>query len=184
MRYSWEERKLPAKSKNVVVLQIKVKTTWLASNSLKPFPVRKKVRRLQFWTETGKTFIWVRNSYNWRDKAGNRRRPFSLEKKTWQQPNLATKPQKHSLQWYKVTIIVITCKNTKTSMQCKKAENSVIWQRNSKNVLFSEIELTSVNWPKKMPGKQFFFKESKNWITTTTKHKNGFGCHRAQKSLN
>ena len=164
MRYSWKERKLPAKSKNVVVLQIKVKTTWLASNSLKPFPVRKKVRTLQFWTETGKTFIWVRNSYNWRDKAGNRRRPFSLKKKTWQQRNLATKPQKHSLQWYKVTIIVITCKNTKTSMQCKKAENSVIWQRNSKNVLFSEIELTSVNWPKKGQESSFSSKKVKTGL--------------------
>ena len=42
MQYSWKERKLPGKSKNVFVLHIKVKTTWLASNSLKPFAVREK----------------------------------------------------------------------------------------------------------------------------------------------
>ena len=37
----------------------------------------------------------------------------------------------------------------KRSGHCNQDENSVIWQRNRKNVLFSEIEPTSVNLPKK-----------------------------------
>ena len=49
-------------------------------------------------------------------------------------------------------------------MQCKKAENSVIWQRNSKNVLFSEIELTSVNWPKKGQESSFSSKKVKTGL--------------------
>ena len=31
---------------------------------------------------------------------------------------------------------------------------------------------------------QFQFKESKNCITTGKKHKKGFGCYRAEKSVN
>ena len=69
-------------------------------------------------------------------------------------------------------------------MQCKKAENSVIQQQSSKKVLFSQIELKSVTWPKKRPAKQFLFKKSENCITTANKHKKGFGCDRAEKSVN
>jgi len=54
---------------------------------------------------------------------------------------------------------VITCKKTKTSLHCKKAENSVIEQQNSKNVLFSQIELKSVNWQQK--GQESSFCSSK-----------------------
>ena len=112
MRYSRKERKLPAKSKNVAVLQIKVKTTWLASNSSKPFPVRKKVRTLQFWTKKGKNFHWSEKRLQLAWWSCKQAKTFFAEKKPWQQRNLVTKQQKHSLQWYKVTIMVITCKKT------------------------------------------------------------------------
>ena len=49
-------------------------------------------------------------------------------------------------------------------MQCKKAENSVIKQRNRKNVLFSEIELISVNWPKKGQESSFSSKKVKTGL--------------------
>ena len=36
----------------------------------------------------------------------------------------------------------------------------------------------------KRPEKQFLFKKSRNCITTANKHKKGFGCDRAEKSVN
>ena len=36
----------------------------------------------------------------------------------------------------------------------------------------------------KRPEKQFLFKKSNNCITTANKHKKGFGCDRAEKSVN
>jgi len=36
----------------------------------------------------------------------------------------------------------------------------------------------------KRPGKQFLFKEGKHCITTANKHKKGFPCERAEKSVN
>ena len=69
-------------------------------------------------------------------------------------------------------------------MQCKKAENSVIYQQISKNLRFSRIELRSVTWPKKGQESSFCSRKSKNCITTANKHKKGFGCQRAEKGVN
>ena len=40
---------------------------------------------------------------------------------------------------------MISCKQAKIFIQCKKAKNSVIQQQNGENVVFSEIKLKSVN---------------------------------------
>ena len=71
---------------------------------------------------------------------------------------------------------MITCKKTKTSIRCKKAENSVIYQPNSKSILFSEIELTSVNWPKKGQESSFSSKKVKTGLQQQTNTKTVLGA--------
>ena len=87
----------------------------------------------------------MRNSYNWRDKAANRRRPFSLK---------------------------------------KKPDNSVIKQQNHKNILFSEIELTSVNWPKKGQESSFSSKKVKTGLQQQTNTKTVLGAIELKRAKN
>ena len=62
-----------------------------------------------------------------------------MGKPSWHLTYLAEKIQKLCNEWDIARINVITCKQAKTFFQCKKAENSVIKQKNAKNIILSEI---------------------------------------------